>query len=210
MEKMQPEKDFNFCYSNFFKPILHIISDAVESNVSDDKNLNQTYIDIVKIISAYNDTEMAKFNQDNDTSVIGVDKIHDFCNNTSQKKGAILTKINKDIPEFLQEVYNAKAGLYHYKELYNNNITGFTMKDLTEKCLGDIEVSNFQVVRNDVCKYANFALVKLFDNSTAENNTLLIEESLSAFNEQIAVLSVLESDMLALESNEQITAVSVI
>ena len=84
------------------------------------------------------------------------------------------------------------------------------MKDLTEKCLGDIEVSNFQVVRNDVCKYANFALVKLFDNSTAENNTLLIEESLSAFNEQIAVLSVLESDMLALESNEQITAVSVI
>ena len=67
MEKMQPEKDFNFCYSSFFKPILHIISDAVESNVSDDKNLNQTYIDIVKIISAYNDTEMAKFNQDNDT-----------------------------------------------------------------------------------------------------------------------------------------------
>ena len=198
MEKMQPEKDFNFCYNSFFKPILHIISEAVESNISDVKNLNQTYIDVVKIISSYNDEEMGMLNKNNDTSVISINNINNFYNNTSEKKVAIIEAINQDIAEFLHNVYNAKAGLYHYKKLYEGNIKGFTMKQLTDACLDDVEVSNFQVVRDDVCKYTNFALVKLFNNSTAENNTLLIEESFSVFDEQITKVNAIENSSLVL------------
>jgi hypothetical protein len=69
------------------------------------------------------------------------------------------------------------------------------MNDLIEKCLADIEVSNFQVVRNDVCKHANFALVKLFNAYTAENKALSMEESFSVFDEQITKVHVIENPL---------------
>ena len=132
-----------------FKPILYIIAEAVESNIGNIENLNKTYIDVVKIISSYNYMQMESLNKNNDIVTITVDEIKDFYNNTIEKKVAIIEAINQDVSEFLNNVYNAKAGLYHYNELYEGNIKGFAIKHLTEKCKDDVEISNFHVVRDD-------------------------------------------------------------
>ena len=93
--------------------------------------------------------QMESLNKNNDIVTITVDEIKDFYNNTIEKKVAIIEAINQDVSEFLNNVYNAKAGLYHYNELYEGNIKGFAIKHLTEKCKDDVEISNFHVVRDD-------------------------------------------------------------
>ena len=62
----------------------------------------------------------------------------------------------------------------HFKNLYQDDIKDFNISHLTTKCKEDIEISNFESVRKEVCTYAPIALVKYVTNSVQENNTLAL------------------------------------
>ena len=115
MEKMQPEKDFNFCYGHFFKPLLHIISDTVESNITNINNLNQTYIDIVKMISMLNNTDIElerKLDSYEMEYITQISAIIDNSNEIRDIKQKIITRINEEIKDYLINIYNAQVRIY--------------------------------------------------------------------------------------------------